>query len=492
MCGLKCSHVPEQTAGCGTPKRRYRSTVETYVEQRTEHQLENNPLQERLRQPAGRRIGFVSTRLAGTDGVSLEARKWAQVLDTLGHECFYFASAIDQEPTRCHSVAEAAFDHPAVDTISILAFSRRSGDPEYREFTNLEISDVNTGPHADLLRPPAVTRRVHELSEHLKDELYGFVRAYDLELLIVENALSIPMNLALGVALTELIAETGLPTIAHHHDFYWERKRFHGNCVADYLDMAFPPRLPSIRHVVINSVAAEQLAWRKGLASVLIPNVMDFERPPPDGLTDGLREALGLTSDELLILQPTRVVQRKGIEHAIELTRRLGRPARLVISHAIGDEGCEYARRIRDFAELLDVRVSFADALVGVERGSTGKGQYRFQLDDIYAQADLVTYPSLEEGFGNAFLEAIYFQRPVALNNYLVYEVDIKPKGFRVIEFEDFITDGTVRQVQQVLADPALARTMAETNFELGRRYFSYGTLARRLQTVIADLFGDA
>ena len=27
------------------------------------------------------------------------------------------------------------------------------------------------------------------------------------------------MNLPLGVALTHFIAETGFPTIAHHHDF---------------------------------------------------------------------------------------------------------------------------------------------------------------------------------------------------------------------------------------------------------------------------------
>ena len=32
----------------------------------------------------GRRIGFVSTRLSGTDGVSLEAAKWSAVLERRG------------------------------------------------------------------------------------------------------------------------------------------------------------------------------------------------------------------------------------------------------------------------------------------------------------------------------------------------------------------------------------------------------------------------
>jgi hypothetical protein len=36
-------------------------------------------------------IGFVSTRFAGNDGVSLEAAKWAEVLEASGHRCYWFA-----------------------------------------------------------------------------------------------------------------------------------------------------------------------------------------------------------------------------------------------------------------------------------------------------------------------------------------------------------------------------------------------------------------
>ena len=425
--------------------------------------------------PVSRRIGFVSTRLAGTDGVSLETRKWSQVLEAGGHACFYFAGTSDHPPPHSYTVAEAAFDHPAVEAVGMLAFSRGWGDAELRELTNPEMCRANTRPHGGQLRPPAVSRRIRELADHLKTELYEFVRLYDLELFIVENALSIPMNLALGVALTELIAETGLPTIAHHHDFYWERKRFHANCVPDYLDLAFPPRLPSIRHVVINSLAARALSMaQRGLSSILDPQRDGFRQPAAGtgrlcallarGAGTGRRRAAGAAANG--------VVQRK-IEHAIELTRRLDRPARLVISHASGDEDSDYAQRIRDFAELLGVRLCFADDLIAPERGVGPAGERRYRLGDMYSQADLVTYPSLEEGFGNALLEAIYFGRPVVVNNFLIYDVDIKPKGFRVIEFEDFIAACTVRQVQAVLADPGLAAAHGRDQLQLARRHYS-------------------
>ena len=42
------------------------------------------------------KIGFISTRLAGTDGVSLETRKWAQVARQLGHEVYYCAGELEE------------------------------------------------------------------------------------------------------------------------------------------------------------------------------------------------------------------------------------------------------------------------------------------------------------------------------------------------------------------------------------------------------------
>jgi hypothetical protein len=46
---------------------------------------------------------------------------------------------------------------------------------------------------------------------------------------------------------------------------------------------------------------------------------MDFDHPPgpPDDYTLSFREAIGVAPDDLMFLQPTRLVARKGIEHAI-------------------------------------------------------------------------------------------------------------------------------------------------------------------------------
>ncbi len=440
-----------------------------------------------------RHIGFVSTRLAGTDGVSLETAKWVAVLERLGHTCFYFAGQVDWPAERCCVVPEAFFGHHAVDEITHVSFSDDWCQQVAETRGNPEIYAIYTQAVSRQTRPRLVTQRIHELREYLKQQLYAFVRDFHIELFIVENALAIPMNIPLGLALTEFIAETGLPTIAHHHDFYWERERFLMNCIPDYLNAAFPPALPAVRHVVINSIAAHELSRRTGNSAMVVPNVMDFDQPPPppDGYAGELRAALGVQPDEKFFLQPTRVVQRKGIEHAIELTRRIGLKARLVISHACGDEGDAYERRVRDYASLMNVPVTFEAELIRNERTCTPAGRQVYRLADAYQSADLITYPSSVEGFGNAFLEAVYYRRPIVVNSYSTYEVDIKPRGFRVIEFDGYITDATVRQTRQVLEDPLLAESWAEQNYRLAQQYFSYTVLQRRLQTLLADCFGE-
>jgi glycosyltransferase involved in cell wall biosynthesis len=362
------------------------------------------------------------------------------------------------------------------------------------DFRHPEILEIYAAAFSLRLRPPDVTRRIHLLKDTLKQRLYEFVAEFGIDLLLVENALSIPLNLPLGLALTEFIAETGNVVIAHHHDMFWERKRFLSNCVWDYLNMAFPPHLPSIHHVVINSSAANQLSLRSGISATLIPNVMDFDHPPPakDFYTRDLRADVGVQEGERFFLQPTRVVARKGIEHALELIRRLGLPARLVISHASGDEGYSYERHVRMFAELLEVPVTFVSGLIRRERGLGPDGRRIYALEDAYQEADFVTYPSSLEGFGNAFLEAVYHRRPILVNNYSIFAIDIKPKGFRVVEFDGHITEDTVAQVRRLLADPDLVAEIAEHNYRLGSRHYSYGMLRRRIETLLETCLGEA
>jgi len=288
-------------------------------------------------------IGFVSTRFAGIDGVSLESSKWAEVLEDEGHTCFWFAGEL------------AKSDH----------ISLQARQAHFKDDQNQWINSQLFSTHKKSL---PLARVICNYKSTIASRLKLFIDMYQIDLLVVQNALAIPLHIPLGLALTDVIAETGIPTIAHHHDFYWERDRYlplNGSKI--YIHRAFPPRLPNIQHVVINSEARHELARRRGIASTVIPNVVDFENPPMvrKERLKALRRSIGLNQNDIMFLQPTRIVERKGIEFAIQLVKELNDPQyKLVVSHEAGDEGFEYAQKINQLARQSGIKIRFIHNMV--------------------------------------------------------------------------------------------------------------------------------
>ena len=424
-------------------------------------------------------IGFLSTRIAGTDGVSLEIAKLAVILRRLGHDCCYCAGELDDTFTPGFLAPEMHFAHPEAVWIHDHCFG-------------------TTAAAAGL------TERIASMAERLRAAIARFVDEYRVDVLFVQNALAIPMHVPLGVALTDFIAATGIPTLAHNHDLAWERERFAVNCIPDMLARCFPPALPSVRHLVINSLAQRALQERKGVQATLLPNIFDYATAAP-AMSDfncDLRPNLGLNDDHLLILQPTRVIARKGIELAIELVRRLREPRQrarllgkepvLVISHHAGDEGIAYLEKLRSLAAQAGVPLLYA-AEHFAARAGTVAGRKGYALWDAYVHADFVTYPSLIEGFGNALLETLYFRLPALINHYPVYAADIAPQGFDLVEIDAngdpanlaAITAETVEAVVEALMDPVRRRSMVEWNYHLARQRYAFEAVTPLLDSLL-------
>jgi len=412
------------------------------------------------------RIGIVATRLAGVDGVTFETAKWEAVLERMGHEVRLCAGEVDALRYSARLVPAMHFRHPPAARVTSAAF-----DPD---------SD-----------PQAVRTEIQRLAGQLLPVLAAWVETERLDLLVIENGWAIPMQLPLGVALHTLVEQTGLPAIGHHHDFWWERERFNRCVVPDLLEASFPPDLPMVRHVSISSLAAAGLQARRGLSSTVVPNVFDFSVPRPAPRPDirrQLRTELGMGEEGYLIVQPTRVVPRKGIELAIDLVGRLGDPhAVLLITSPAGDEGLDYLISLERRAERAKVNLRYAADRFAPDHEGRPLGPAH-SLTDAYLAADLISYPSLYEGFGNALLEAVFYGKPVLVNRYPVYDADIRPLGFRFVEVNGAITDDTVRTVRSILADPAGQAADAEHNFAIGRKHLGYDRLGRALGELIGAL----
>jgi glycosyltransferase involved in cell wall biosynthesis len=333
---------------------------------------------------------FVSFRLGGTDGVSVIARQWIGAMRSLGFD-----------------VRTVAGEGPVDVTVAGLAI--------------------------DASQPPSRS----ELDDALCDA----------DLVVVENLLTIPMNLPASRAVARVLR--GRPALLHHHDPPWQRERYRHITELPCDDAAW-------RHVTINRLTADELAGRGIEASVIYNGFADASRA---GDRHATRTALGVEADEVLVVHPVRAIARKAIPEAMAFAADLGATYWLT---GAADE---------DYAPELERQLHHAPGRV--------VHQAVADLDDLYAAADLVVYPSTWEGFGNPPIEASLRCRPVVVGSYPVVE-EVRAFGFRWFDV------GDVRSVSQFLASPDGA--LLEHNRSVARRYFS----AQRATDELRDLLVDA
>ncbi len=394
-------------------------------------------------------IGMIGTRFAGLDGVTLESIKVAEVLESMGHRVSWFAGQLDDSFVPGVEYPPAFFGSTANERINGAVFGVRECDPDWGR----RIEDA-----------------VVELSEAIDEWSQG------VDVVMPQNALAIPMQIPLGVAIARWARRTNRPVLAHHHDFAWERDRFWPNAINGYLEEAFPPTGARIGHLVINTLARDALKERTGADALVLPNVMDFAHPPPAGDGALFRRHAAIPAENRILLQPTRMVPRKGIEDTLELAARLGADLSVVVTHPEPDEGSAYVETLTALAGDLGIDLRIVPAVPPV------------RLADAYAAADLVCYPSRIEGFGNALLEAAYYRKPLLVNRYPVYVADIGPAGLQAIEMDGEMTSSIVAAARHWIEEPEAWTDAVEHNYGVCRDHFSYEKATRVLTSALASV----
>lgn len=386
----------------------------------------------------------MSFRIAGTDGVSLEAQRWKEVLTSMGHKVTFVAGELESPGVLVPSLH---FTHPEVYRVHQMVVENNI---DYRK----------------------VEKEVFALAGAIEGELRQVLRENKFDRLIVANVFSLPIHFPLAVAMERVINEYKIYSIARNHDFWWERQRYLKSHCFEFFSRWFPPRSEYISHVTINSLAQKELEKRTGIKSQVIGDCFDFERKFDMGRYDtNWRAKLEISDKDIVFLQATRIIGRKQIELAMELVAKLGDGRIiLVLAGYDGDEASRYLKRLKEMDRRLQIRTRYLGERVSVK------------LWDCFANCDLVTYPSAVEGFGNQFIETVYFRKPIFINRYPVFVRDIEPLGFETVAINGKVTERVVGRVRELLKAPEEIKRITEKNFDLGRKHFSYEAVRGKLE----------
>jgi glycosyltransferase involved in cell wall biosynthesis len=335
-------------------------------------------------------IVVVSFRLGGTDGVAIESTKWTAALTSLGH--------------RVRTVAG-------------------EGD-------------------ADVILPSlAIDAPTSTSVRELVDALDGA------DLVIVENLVSLPLNLDARDALYQVL--DGRLALFHHHDLPWQRP---------HLEHLEGPRTnPSWYHVTINELSRRELLER-GVEAVTIMNTFDCE--PPRGRRDETRREIDVKTRTLVVM-PSRALPRKNVAGALAMCEALD-----AVFWLLGPAEDGYEATLEEL-----FRSSNADIRRGLPNG--------FDVDDAYAACDLVVMPSTWEGFGNPVLESVTHRRPLALYPYPV-TCEIIDFGFRFFDL------GETSAIRSFLDEPDYE--LLAQNHAIAVAHFNLASLPKRLSDLLASI----
>jgi mannosylglucosylglycerate synthase len=445
-------------------------------------------------------IALSHFRVGETDGVSLEMEKWKIILEKMGHNVCYLAGSSGN--TDAHVIPEMHYKN--LENLNFIA----NAFVELKDYSEKEFE-----------------KKILVYADKVEKKLSDFIEKYDIQMLIPNNILSRGWNIPVAIAFSRVIDKYNLKCIAHHHDFYWERDKFEysvSNFATLCLDKFFPPDNKLIKHVVINKIAQNQLKERKGIDSEVVPNVFDYSASSwkIDNYNADFRSVIGVKKNDILVLQATRIVERKAIELAIDIVAEMQTKENLekLYKHKLYDErlfaeeneivfvlaglhefSSEYIRYLKEYGRGKNIKMKFINEIIEDVR-CTKDGIKCYSLWDAFANSDIVTYPSIYEGWGNQFLETVFAKKPVVVFEYPVYITDIKDKNFDIISLgstykigknklthiePEFLNIAAKKSIES-LTDSFKRKNVVEKNFNLAKKYFSYDSLEKILRNIIA------
>jgi glycosyltransferase involved in cell wall biosynthesis len=296
---------------------------------------------------------------------------------------------------------------------------------------------VHVIPEIDAARPESAVLEA-ELASGLVSERFDQTRAAILrrltplaqaaDVLIAHNAFTLHFSLPLTAALWELAAApVPAARIAWCHDLAWTNPLYLPAMHEGYPWSLLRQPAPNTQYVTVSDERRIELLdlW-DGLdrSVVVVPNGIDPVRFLRLGTpTREIVERYDLFERDLVLLLPVRITRRKNIELAIRAVRALkdrGMDVRFLVSGPVAPHhpgrSRSYLEELKGLRAGLDLEsevVFLSDAL--------GHNLDDDTVSELYGVADVLLFPSAQEGFGLPILEAGLARVPAAVSDIAIF-----------------------------------------------------------------------
>lgn len=440
-----------------------------------------------------KKVLLIHYHIGERDGVSLEIEKRARIFLDLGHEVFFLTGKDSLQRKNSFIIPE-------------LDFENKTSEEFYENvFVKGEVSEQKVITHFKKNKKKLV-KKINEVFKLIRPDI-----------IFIHNMLSYGRNLPATQALQDVLDIFQIPTIIVNHDLWFERDVFVKNTstfISSILHQLPPDRNYIIKQEVINSIAQDQLYHIRGIQAEKIGDYFAFRDDifSQDSYNKDLKSRLGIGKDDFIVLHATRIVKRKAIENALyfcyELQKSLQNGQQILLGSRIINsrsrvilllpnfieiDAQPYFIKLKALAKKLQIYMMLASNFFSLNR-KTYNNKKVYSFWDAYTLADIVTYTSAQEGFGNQFFEAVEAKKLCITFEYPVFKEDIKPEGYYYISLGDrmikrngfnVVPIKTVRRAVKnsidLLNQENNLKKLLNQNFEIGKKYHSTHILRESL-----------
>jgi len=450
-----------------------------------------------------KRVLFIHYRVGERDGVSLEIEKRAKIFQELGSEA-YFLSGYDGKKRKNSFVIKE------IDITS-----------NFNRF--LKESFFNR--KKKVLDELTMMMLFFRLENVIYKKLLKVMTTIKPNLIFVHNVFSHAYNLPFSTAFLKVLDKMEIQAVCVHHDFWFEREEFikpNYSFISEMINLFLPKRHYILQHQVINSIMFKELKQKRGIIAKKIGDYFDFENSyTPTHNVEEIKQFFSINKNDLVVLHATRITPRKAIENAIYFVYELEKKLKSIVPLKINTnnrsfifdktsrvilflpsfvefDSREYFHQLSKLVFRLKVKCFFAYDNFSLEDDFKKDKRRTFNFFDSYLISDLVTYTSVKEGFGNQFLEAVFFKKPVVLFEYPVFETDIKREGYEIISLGNrvkmvngfkVIPRVKIKEVVDltidILKDKKKYNMITEKNFAIAKKFHDESFLKKDLSSLL-------
>jgi glycosyltransferase involved in cell wall biosynthesis len=207
----------------------------------------------------------------------------------------------------------------------------------------------------------------------------------------------------------------------------------------------------------------------------IIPNGVDinsFSKPISAERRRELRTGLGFTVEDIVLVTASRLSLKNAVDDVIRALPALSMRVKFLVIGVGEDEAM-----LRTLTDELGVneRVVFAGYRSHAE------------LPELLRASEIFIRPSLSEGLGNAFLEAMAADVPI-IGTPVGGIPDFLADGQTGILCEPRNPESIVKAVDRLLAEPGLRSRVVEQGAKLVRDRYDWASIADRMKSLLLSL----